>query len=435
MNRRFLLSAFGSSALAMTVFGRQAGAVLSGAGNPSIVVGVLATMTGPQALASQDVVDGFMLALRQLAQRFANQEVRVVIADDKGSPDVARQVVGRMLEHEAVDVVLAAVSPASLVTVMPQLVDARIFVLDAAPAPGLFAGAACSMWLFNLAGASDAVHEAAGLQMNADKIRRVAVMGLDSPLTRDAVVALKRTFTGEIVATILPHHGVMSFSEELGELRKLAPDGVYDLLTGGGGVEFMRDWGESGLRGTATLYAPWMGFERASLPAMGDAALDVVTIGTWAADLDTPLNHRMVAEYEQDFGRPVTTWAAHGYDAAMLLDAALKLTKGRTGDHDALRAALRHAEFPSLRGSFRFSTNHTPALTWWARHIVHDSKGRLINETRGIAAKDWRGNISACSMRWEDSPMPSVVSPKQPVGKPLVGKPLGAVKSPAVRAH
>jgi branched-chain amino acid transport system substrate-binding protein len=404
MNRRHLL-ALSTASLLAGLSGRRAAAAMAGAGDPSIVVGVLATMTGPQALDSLDVADGFSLAVRQLAQRFANQEVRVVLADDKGLPDVARQVVGRLLERERVDVVLAAVSPASLVAVLPLLIEARIFVLNAAPMPVSLAGAGCSMWLFDLAGTADAVHEAAGLQMNIDKVRKVAVCGLDIPSTHDATVALKRTFTGEIVGVVQPHHGATSFTDELARLRKLAPDAVYDLLTGGVGVEFVRAWGDAGLKATMPLYAPWTGFERVTLPAMGDAALDATTIGTWAADLDTPLNRRMVGEYETDYGRPATSWAAHGYDAAMLLDAALKLTKGHTADHDLLRNALRHAEFPSVRGTFHFAPSHAAILTWWARHIGHDAKGRLTNETRAMVVKDWRGNTSACPMRWEDAPL------------------------------
>ena len=44
----------------------------------------------------------------------------------------------------------------------------------------------------------------------------------------------------------------------------------------------------------------------------------------------------------------------------MLIDAALKDTKGDASNKDALRKAMMKADFKSLRGNFKFNTNHYP---------------------------------------------------------------------------
>ncbi|MBX9634239.1 MAG: ABC transporter substrate-binding protein, partial [Magnetospirillum sp.] len=107
----------------------------SGASDPSIVIGVVATLTGPGALAGQDLVDGFNLALKQLGGRFSNQEVRIVTADDKGSPDIARQQVRRLMDRERLDMVLTGVSAPSLAAIIRPLVEARLFVINLDQAP------------------------------------------------------------------------------------------------------------------------------------------------------------------------------------------------------------------------------------------------------------------------------------------------------------
>ena len=101
-------------------------ATTTAAGNPTIVVAIIATLSGPGAMAGQDSVDGFTTALRQMGGRFANQEVRVLVVDDHGSPDTAVQVTRRLLEREKVDFVLTAVSQAAMAAIIkPRPIKSR----------------------------------------------------------------------------------------------------------------------------------------------------------------------------------------------------------------------------------------------------------------------------------------------------------------------
>lgn len=399
-------------ALALVPTAAQALRPGAGASDPSIVVGILATTTGPNAMAGQDMVDGFNLALKQLGGRFANQEVRVVTADDKGSPDTARQQIKRLMERERLDLVMTGVSPASLASIVKTLTDGRLFVLDLYQAPANLAGTDCSPWLFGLGAPMEGVHEAVGQYLNAERMRRLVLVGPDAPRTDEAVAALKRTFTGE-VTVLRPKAGATLYDDELARIREVRPDAVYSLLSGGMGVAFVRAFGAAGLKAELPLLAPWPLVERPMLPAMGEAALDIVSIGPWSPDLDSIPNKRLVTDFESEYGRPATTWAAQGYDSAFLLDAALKATHGKTGDAEALRAALRKAEFVSVRGGFKFNTNHFPVVSYYVRKVVRDPKGRMTHELRGAVLKDWRDRQAAtCPMRWVEEPPPAPVVKK-----------------------
>lgn len=394
-------------ALALIPTAAQALRPGSGASDPSIVIGIIATTTGAGAMAGQDLVDGFNLALKQLGGRFANQEVRLVTADDKGSPDFARQQVKRLMERERLDVVLTGVSPAALAAIVKPLTDGRLFVLDLYQAPASFAGAQCSPWLFGIGAPVEGVHEAVGQYLAAEHIRKLVLIGPDAPKTQDAIAALKRTFPGEM-EVMLPRAGAAVYQAELDRIRETKPDAVYTLLSGGMGVAFVRAFGAAGLKAEMPLLAPWPLVERPMLPAMGEAALDVVSVGPWSPDLDSIPNKRLVTDFDSEYGRPATTWAAQGYDAAFLLDAALKATNGKTGDSDALRASLRRAEFVSVRGGFRFNTNHFPVLSYYVRKVVRDPKGRLTHELRGAVLKDWRDRHAPdCSLRPAEDAQPA----------------------------
>jgi branched-chain amino acid transport system substrate-binding protein len=137
------------------------------------------------------------------------------------------------------------------------------------------------------------------------------------------------------------------------------------------------------------------------LTAAGPAAVDAFSVGPWTDDLDSPANRRMVSDFEGEYGRAPSLYAAQGYDAAMLLDAVIKATDKRVANADLLINALRRTDFPSTRGSFRFDTNQFPIQTYLVRQVVRDPRDRIITEQRGLLVRDARdGHAGECPMRW-----------------------------------
>lgn len=390
--------------------------VTTAAGNPTIVVGIIATMSGSGAVAGQDSVDGFTTGLRQMGGRFANQEVRVVVVDDRGSPDTAIQVTRRLLEREKVDFVLTAVSQPSFAAIIKPLLDSRLFVINLDGAPSAMLGAECNPSLFQMGATPEAVNEAAGQYFAAEKMRRVVVVGPDTPATASAVSAIKRNWTGEIVDVLRVKTGALLFKPELARIRELAPDMVYTVVSGGMGSAFVREYSSAGLKADIPLLGTWTSFERPMLPGMGDHGLEVLNIAPWSPDLETPLNKRMISDFELEYGRPTTSWVAQGYDAALLLESAMKATSGRTTDREAVRHGLRRTEFAPVRGTFRFDTNHGPSINLYLRRVIRDAKGRFTEELRGVVIKDWHGrDVAQCPMRWVEEPL---VQPGKPGAAP-----------------
>jgi branched-chain amino acid transport system substrate-binding protein len=108
----------------------------------------------------------------------------------------------------------------------------------------------------------------------------------------------------------------------------------------------------------------------------------------WGRDIDNAQNRRFVADFEAQYKRAPTLYASQGYDAALLIDAAVRAVKGRIEDKNAFRAALRKADFKSVRGAFRFNTNHYPVQDYYLRLIARDDKGRLTNRIVGTIFKN-----------------------------------------------
>ena len=66
---------------------------------------------------------------------------------------------------------------------------------------------------------------------------------------------------------------------------------------------------------------------------------------------------------------------------AGLARSAIAKVKGNVSDKDAFRAALKAADFQSVRGSFKFGTNHFPVQDLHVFEAYKDGKGRMNLKT------------------------------------------------------
>ena len=99
--------------------------------------------------------------------------------------------------------------------------------------------------------------------------------------------------------------------------------------------------------------------------------------------MDNAQNKRFVADFMKTYGRLPSLYASQGYDAAMLMDSAVRGVKGKIEDKEALGKALKAANFKSVRGAFKFNNNHYPVQDYYARVIGTDTQGRVTNRTLG----------------------------------------------------
>jgi branched-chain amino acid transport system substrate-binding protein len=107
---------------------------------------------------------------------------------------------------------------------------------------------------------------------------------------------------------------------------------------------------------------------------MGDAAVGILLSSMWEPSLDNPVSKKFTAEYTAKYKREPSEFAAGAYDAAQLLGSALKKTNGNVSDKKALMAAIKQADFKSLRGNFKFNTNQFPIVDWHVFEVVKDPK-------------------------------------------------------------
>ena len=376
-------------ALRTTLVAACAAATLGATAQTSepVKVGLLSTLSGPGAGLGVDIRDGFQLAVKLAGNKLGGRPAEVVVADDQASPDVGRQTADRLVKRDKVDFMTGIVFSNVMLAVGAPTFAAQTFYVSANAGPSQYAGEQCNPYFFSASYQNDNMHEAAGQVVQEKGFKRVAVIAPNYPAGKDAIAGFKRFYKGEIASEALPALNQLNFGTELSQLRASKADAVYIFLPGGMGINFIKQFVAAGLSKDMTLFGPGFSGDEDVIKAVGEPMLGMFNTSQWGHDMDNAANKKFVAEFEKEYGRLPTLYAAQGYDAAQLINAAVRDTKGKLDDKAAVRKALEAAKFDSVRGAFKFNTNHFPIQDYYLRVITKDSKGRVTNRLMGTVLK------------------------------------------------
>lgn len=343
-------------------------------------IGLLTTLSGPAAALGVQQRNGLELALKELGGKIAGRDVKLIVQDDQLQPDVAVNDAKAMVERDKVDFVVGPIFSNVLIAIMKPVTDSGAFLISPNAGTSNFAGKDCNPNLFVTSYQNDQNFEVLGKYAQDSGIKKVFAIAPNYQAGRDSIAGFKRYFGGQLVAEDYVPLGTLDYSAELARIASAKPDAVFVFLPGGMGVNFVKQFRQAGLADTVKFLSSFT-VDESTLPAQRDAALGFFGGANWAPDLDNPQNKAFVAAYEKAYGGAVpATYAMQAYDTVMLINSALEQTKGSTADKAALRAALMKANFKSLRGSFKFNTNHYPIQNFYLVKVAKTPDGKYETE-------------------------------------------------------
>ena len=366
----------------------------------SVKVGMLTTLSGPGAALGVDIRDGFKLAVKELSGKFGGLPVELIVVDDQQKPDVALRATGKLLKKDKVDFVTGIAFSNVMLAVGQPIFKNKTFYVSANAGPSQYAGEQCSPYFFSVASQNDNLHEAIGKYVQDKRFKNVVLVAPDYVGGKDALVGFKRFYQGQVSAEIHTQLGQLDYAAELAKIRAQKPDAVYFFLPGAMGSHFVKQFVAAGLSANSQLFAPGFSADEDVIRAVGSPLLGMFNTSQWAHDLDNAENKRFVADFQQNFGRLPSLYAAQAYDAALLIDAAVRDAKGQLGDKEALRRALEAKRFKSVRGDFKFNSNHYPIQNYYLRVIGRDAQDRVTNKLMGTVFTNHADAYAAqCKMK------------------------------------
>ena len=346
-----------------------------------VKIGMITTLSTKAGYLGEEVRDGFRLAIEQEGGQLGGIPVDLLVDDDGRKPEKARQIAERYIKRDGVKIVTGIIFSNVAIAVVPKVVRDDVIYVSPNAGPSLLAGKGCHKNYFNVAYQNDNLDEVVGKYVTEAGYKELYLLAPNYPAGKDHLAGFKRYFKGTIVGEVYTKLGQSDYAAEIAALRAAKPDAVFFFLPGGMGINFLKQYSQAGLNPSIPVFGPAFSFDERLLKAVGDAALGVKNGSQWTHDLDNPANKQFVAAFRQAYGRTPTLYASQGYDAARLIGSALKSVKGDVSNIDALRKAIRKAEFDTVRGKFAFSANQHPIQDLYIREVVKDSKGNYTNKT------------------------------------------------------
>ncbi len=364
-----------------------------------VKIGFITTLSGPAGIIGKHMKDSFELGLDHVDRKVGGLETEIIYGDDQRKPDVGKQVADKMMKKDRVDFISGIIWSNVMMAIHGPVTRNKTMLIGSNAGPSPIAGKRCSKYFFSTSWQNDQTPEAMGQYLQDKGADNVYIIAPNYQAGKDMLTGFKRYFKGTVVGEVYTKLGQQDYAAEITQLRAAKPEAVFVFLPGGMGIQFVKQYAQAGLRGKLPLYSVYTA-GAVTLPAQKESALGMFGTMFWSPDLGNPVNVKFVADFRAKYGYIPSFYGAQSYDTVMLIDTAIRAVGGNLDDKEALIAAIRKADFPSVRGTFKYNNNHFPIQNFYLREVVKDGDD-YTTKIRGVVFSS-HGDAYAkdCPMKW-----------------------------------
>jgi branched-chain amino acid transport system substrate-binding protein len=383
----------------------------SWAGAQEVKVGVTLPYTGIGAEFAQLVDRGMTLYLTLNADQVKPYKIVLIRRDvkDPGGAN-AKIAVQELLTQDNVDILAGWIYSPNAIASAPIVTAGKkpAVIMNAGTAhitnlSPYYVRTSFSMWH-----AGYSLGEAAAKTLHA----KTAVVGYtDFPPGKDSLAAFKRSFeaAGGKVIDEIPMGGagaVPDFTPFFQRAKDKKPDVFFVFVPAGDhAAAVVKTYAALGMREAGIkLIGPGDISQDTKLQAMGAAAVGLVTMHHYHADLDNPENRRFVAAWKKEYG-PTSTpdfMAVGGYDGMAAIVHVVQALKGKI-DADRALEALRGWKFQSPRGPIMIDpvTRDIVMNEYFSEVVMKDGRvtQKVIGEIDSVKDACKEQKIGPCAPR------------------------------------
>ena len=343
-------------------------------------IGVLTTLSGPSGFNGTQTRDAMQLAVEHLGGKIGDLPVELLFEDDQQKPDAGVQIVNKFLRSDKVDLIVGATFSNITIAAYVPAVKAETVFISSIAGPSQIAGKGCSPYFFNTSWQGDNFAEAMGAYLDKEGKQNVYLMAPNYAAGHDVLTGFKRYFKGKIADEVYTPLDQLDFTPNLTQIRGADPGAIFAFEPSGLGIQFLKQFAESGLKDKYPLYTAYT-VDNATLAGAGDTALGMITASLWNSELDNAANKRFVADFTKAYGNIPGFYAAGLYVNGQVVEAGLMKTGGDASNKEALIAALRGVSLTDTpRGPISFDDHGNVIGNIYIRRIEKQN-GKLANKT------------------------------------------------------
>ncbi|EEP72477.1 extracellular ligand-binding receptor [Micromonospora sp. ATCC 39149] len=387
MNRRRalqLLAALGTTGLTAACASDGDEGPATPTGDP-IKIGLIAPQTGGFKSIGDEIVNGFQLYLTLHGQQFSGHPVTVLTADEGETANTGKAAVDSLLKQGAL-ALTGVVNSAVMVGIRDNVEKARVPLIGSNASPKSLQSV---VYIWRTSYVLDEPGRAIGPYM-AQRLpigSRVAIIAPDNLGSRDVIQGLQAQFSTAgsndpriadpvIWTDTTSTPGSTAYVADIRTALARQPDAIFCHFAGTAAVQFIKQLHREGW--TGPIYAPGFLTEGTVLDELREVeARNIVTALNYSADLNNTANRTFASAYRKTHGASPTTYAMASYDAAQVLDKAIRLAGTNPNSQQINLALGKIGQIDSPRGAWQFNQPRTPQQKWYLRKVQRD--GRVLS--------------------------------------------------------
>ena len=370
--------------LSLSLGGLSAGlavAVLTGSGALAadpVKIGLILPMSGPFASTGKQIDAAVRLYQQVNGDSVAGRRIEVIVKDDTGvAPDMTKRLAQELVVKDKVAILAGfGLTPLAL-SAAPVSEQAKTPMIVMAAASSVITTK--SPYILRTAGTLPQSAATIAQWSARNGAAKMYSMVTDYGPGVDAETTFKKRFAeagGTVVGDVRIPLKNPDYGPFMQRAKDTAPDAIFAFVPSGEGSSFMKEFAERGLaKAGVRLFATGDVTDDDILPAMGDAALGVVTAHYYSAAHPSPENKAYVDAFRKANGgmRP-NFMSVGGWDGLHLIYEVLKKTGGKA-DGDSFLAAAKGMSWTSPRGPVSIDAE--------TRDIVQDIYIRKVERVDG----------------------------------------------------
>ncbi len=372
LSRRQALQGVGG--LGLAALGSRA----SQAQSDPLRLGFLTVKTGPLAAGGIQMEQGLAVYLKEHNNMLAGRPVQLFTADTGGTPANARTKTQELVERDRVSVVIGPLAAVEMLAIGDYMRERQVPWIGVAAAEDVTQRNPNPYFVRVTSSSAQCTHAMADYAAKDLKYKRVATIGDDFAFGQEQNAGFQRVFEdagGKVVQKLWPPLNAPDYGTFVAQLKPDL-DAVFMSFAGSNGFRFFKQYKEYG--GSTPILGGMTAVDEANLQQMGDDAIGTLSASGYASQLDTPVNQAFVAGMQRDYKVDPGYYAAATYDAAALLESALRALGGKVDDKAALMRALRGETVDAARGRMRFDAYGNVVGNVYIRKVERKA-GRLVN--------------------------------------------------------
>jgi len=346
-------------------------------------IGLVLSMSGPFATYGKQIKRGIDLYMAEHGDTVAGRQVKLIVKDDTGiAPQVAKRDSQQLLIRDRVDILAGFDLTPNAFSAAPLATKAKVpmVVMNAATSSITKKSPYLVRVSMTLAQSAWAMAKWA----HENDVNSVYILAADYGPGHGAAEQFKETFTqlgGDIVGTVFTPVDTPDYAPYLQRVEDADPDALFMFVPPGSSmVALMKGFEKRGLdKAGIRKLGPGDMTDEATLSALGDAALGMVTTFHYSEAHDSPQNKAFVKAFYKAYPdeRP-NFMAVAGYDGMHMIYKALEKTDGDASAETFLQA-VKGMSWMSPRGQVTIDPDTRDIINNEYVRKLEDVDGKLQN--------------------------------------------------------